>query len=456
MKILITDSYIALGDLKTNEISLVKSRFTYKDSSKAMTKRGFDKRKVKSVCFAAQKKGALILRTGFLKELFVLLKENRMQISEVKDKRTKYKKKEYSYEQLRKLFNPDFKYVEHQINSLKALLKTNVGIIKAPTSAGKTEIIIALMTLTKHPTLILVDSVSLAEQNMKRINDAGLDCGICSGQGVLYGKHMISTIGSYKKLTLSQFERVIVDECHIAGANTFQEFFETTNYPMRYGFSATPDGNDKYRYAKIRQYIGDVIFEIFTDELMDNEVMARPKIKMVNVDCMPTPSWDSAYEKCITNNERRNKKIAALAKDNIEEKKPTLILYKIIEHGKKLGEMIPDAVVLCGSDSQAVRKKAVDGFIDGTVLCLIASNIFKQGISINNVQTLINASGGKSKIEVLQKIGRSLRLHKDKDYALVYDFIDAGNRFTEKHSLQREHLYKKNGFIDIEVIDYDA
>jgi len=450
VKILVTDSYIAIGDIFKEEISSIKKRFTYKDMSKAMTKGGFNKRKVKTVCFAKQKGQALLLKSGFLQELILFIKSNGFYVSEFQDKRTKLINKKYTDEQLRKYFNPNFDYVEHQVRALKALLKTNIGIIKAPTSAGKTEIIIALMKITNLPTLILVDSVSLAIQTAKRINDAGVVCGICHGKGKIEEYNTISTIGSYKKLSsLTSYKMVIVDECHISAANRFQEFFNITSYPYRFGFSATPDGNDKYKFALIRQNLGDTIFEIQVKELIDNKVMVAPKIKFINTKCPPTPSWDVTYEKCIVKNTDRNDKVVKLA---LEQKVPTLILYKIIEHGKILGEKIPNSIVLSGTDSNKVREEAIEKFKSGEIKYLIASNIFKQGISINNIETLINASGGKSKIEVLQKIGRALRNHEGKDYALVYDFMDNGNRFTEKHSLQREHLYKKVGFEDIEFI----
>ena len=451
MKILITDAYIAIGDISKVEIVYIKEHFTFKDMSKAMTANGFNKRKVKTICFAKQKGKALVMRAGFLKELFELIKEENFIISKIEDKRTKLISNDYDDKKLRSFFDPKFDYVEHQIRALKALLKTNVGIIKAPTSAGKSEIIIALMKITKLPTLILVDSVSLASQTAKRINDADVECGICHGKARIDGFNVISTIGSYKKLgDLTRYKMIIVDECHISGSKRFQDFFETTNYPYRFGFSATPDGNDKYRFATIRQFLGDIISEIYTGELIENKVMVKPKIKFINVDCPPTPSWDAAYEKCIVKNKDRNNKIVKIA---LEQNVPTLILYNIIEHGKALGELIPNSIVLSGADSNSVREDAIEKFKKGEIKYLIASKIFKQGISINNIQTLINASGGKSKIEVLQKIGRALRLHKGKDYALVYDFFDRGNKFTERHSLQREHLYKKTGFDDIEIID---
>jgi len=452
MKLLITNTHIGITDLTDVEKKIIKSEFTFKDMSQAMNKGVFDKRKVKLVDFTISKNKSLVLRSGFLQDFLKLAKEYNFKIEQVVDERKKFphQKKNYSNDELKQYFNSDFKYIEHQIRALKALLKTNWGIIKAPTSSGKTNVIIALLKIIQVRTLILVDNISLAKQTMERINDDGLDCGICTGNGKISGYHMVSTIGSVKKLSLSEYECVIVDEAHIAAANRFQEFFKQTSYPLRFGFSATPDGNDKYRFALIRQYLGNIISEIYTDELLENQVITPPEIHFKKIECVPTLDWASAYDKAIVNNEERNKIIANIANNSDAA---TLVLYKIIEHGEKLASMIPGSILLHGENTQAEREEAINKFKKGEVRVLIASNIFKQGISINNIEVLINASGGKSKIEVLQKIGRALRKHPGKDVALVYDFIDKTNRFTYKHSLQRMHLYKSTGYTNILIED---
>ena len=448
MKLLIKDTHMALGDLTKFEQLNIIERFTYKDQSKAMTRGGFDKKKVKKVRFSITKGNNLIMRTGFLKELILHCKSLNIKITDIDDRRTKFPhQRDYDFSELRKYFNPDFKYVDHQMRALRMLLKTNLGIIKAPTSAGKTEIIIALMKITKLPTLILVDNVSLANQTMERIDEAGLNCGICHGKGKILGTHMCSTIQSAKKLNLSDYTMLIIDECHIAGAKGFQEFLEKTSYPLRFGFSATPDGNDAYRFATIRQHIGDVIEEILTDELIENDVMTKPEIHFKSVSCIPTMDWQAAYDANIVENVDRNQLVANLAN---ESGTPTLVLVKIIEHGEKIMKLLKeDALYLHGGSSIQEREDAIHKFKKGEVRILVASNIFKQGVSINNIECLINASGGKSKIEVLQKIGRGLRKSPGKDVALVYDFLDEGNDFTYRHSLQRERLYREAGFEDI-------
>jgi len=180
--------------------------------------------------------------------------------------------------------------------------------------------------------------------------------------------------------------------------------------------------------------------------------MVKPKIKFIEVECRKTNSWESAQDKCIVNNKKRNKIITELAN---KQEEATLVLYKIIEHGEILSEEIENSVLLSGQNSNVEREQAIKDFKDGKIKVLIASNIFKQGISISNIKVLINASGGKSKIEVLQKIGRALRKFENKPYALVYDFMDIGNKFTNRHSVQRENLYKKVGFTDIEIVSKD-
>ena len=99
----------------------------------------------------------------------VFAKENKIQITEFEDNRTHFpfQEKEWTHDELRKYFNPNFKYVEHQIRALQSMIKTNTGIVVAPTSAGKSSIISAMIRLTKLPTLILVNKVMLGEQIMQ-------------------------------------------------------------------------------------------------------------------------------------------------------------------------------------------------------------------------------------------------------------------------------------------------
>ena len=450
MKILIKDTHIGLSDFSLYEEKIICDSLTFKDMSNAMSSRGFDSKKVKKVCFASKKKGFLIIRSGFLQELLLFCKKEGIKIEEIKDDRTKFPfQGKFEYEEIAKDFDPKFDYIDHQVKAVRAMLKANTGICKLPTSSGKSYILsIFLKRAVGVRSLILVEGVSLSIQLANDLRNDGHDVGICNGKGKKDGYHMVSTVGSVKKIGLEKFNCVVVDECHSSAAKGYQDFFEKTSFPLRYGLSATPEGNDSFRFAKIRQYLGGIITETKATELLDNNVITPPEIIFKKIECKPTLDWQSAYDKNIVHNKQRNNLVRSLALDSGV---PTLILYKIIEHGEILKELIPEATLLSGENSIKERQDAIDKFKSGEIRILIASNIFKQGISINNIQFFINASGGKSKIEVLQKIGRSLRKFEGKKKVPVIDFMDEGNSFTYKHSLQRLGLYKNAGFTDITI-----
>ncbi len=401
---------------------------------------------IKHVCFLKKVKDRYACRSGFLQEVAIFCRNNKIPVTKITDERTKFphQSKEWSYDELRSFYDPSFPYVEHQIQALKTLLKVNTGIVKIITGGGKTEIIIALMKATGLPTLILVNKITLANQTQQRIMKSGIDCGIATGSGIKLEYNMVATIGSVKKIPdLHKYKMLVVDELHNASSKQFQVFFEATSYPLRFGFSATPEGNDKYKYSKIRHHFGSVVAETTAKELMENDVITRPIIKFMEVECEPTIDWPSANNKCIMYNKKRNKIIC----DIIEKyKEPTLVLVKNIEHGEALRDAIPGSVFLSGIDDNRERIDIIEKFENREVSCIIATSILNEGISINVIRVLIIASGGKSSIQSSQRLGRSLRKDKGKMVAFVYDFKDLNNKYCYRHSVIRRDTYQKAGF----------
>jgi superfamily II DNA or RNA helicase len=443
----IDDRFLFLDFENNQEIILLKEAFTYEDASSAFRGGSFDKRKIKKVSFLKKKGKYYFLFSGFLKDLLLKCKENNIKINEVKDKRTKFSHQErnFSYEEI-KSYLPDFDYVEHQINALKCLLKKNNGIIKATTASGKTDTFIAFIKITQLPTLIIVNRITLASQIAARLEKAGVkDIGLFHSKSNKKGRITVSTIGSIKKIpNLDEFKVLILDETHRIQSNSYQEFLKNTSYPLRFGFSATPFSGDNYKWALIKQFIGDIIYEIKAKELIENNVIAKPEIELLHVQCPPTIDWYMANQKCIIENKQRNAKIIDLVK---QHNTPTLILIRNIEHGELLEDSIPGSQFVSGIDDNDIREDVIKRFEEGSLKVIISSNIFNEGISIDNIQLLIIASGGKSRIETTQKIGRSLRsMGGKKKKVFVYDFYDAGNKFTEKHSLMRKRTYIREGF----------
>jgi superfamily II DNA or RNA helicase len=73
------------------------------------------------------------------------------------------------------------------------------------------------------------------------------------------------------------------------------------------------------------------------------------------------------------------------------------------------------------------------------------NGIFSTGINIKSLRYLILASPFKSKIRVLQSIGRTLRLHADKvNGAIVFDPCDNTKYLREHSDIRMKHYAKEN------------
>ena len=76
---------------------------------------------------------------------------------------------------------------------------------------------------------------------------------------------------------------------------------------------------------------------------------------------------------------------------------------------------------------------------------------FSTGINIRNLHNVILASPSKSRIRVLQSIGRGLRTSDSKDAVTVYDIADdlkykTHTNFTLQHLLERLEIYNSENF----------
>ena len=452
INIILTDATIQI-DGDENELKKINKYETFDDSSACFSKGKYDITKLKHVPLMKNIKGRLVGFAGLAKEIILFCRNNNIKIENFEDKRTHFdfQTKDWTEEEL-KSFLPNFDYVEHQVRGLQALLKTNKGIIMGPTSSGKSSLMAAWLKLTNLPTLILTDRATLGAQLAQDFRDKGIDCGFCSGNGVRQGFCMVSTIQSVKKLDVSRFQMVLVDECHRSSSKSFQDFLASFGCPLKYGFSASPSNGNLLDFARIRQQLGSIIIQIKSNELMDNGVMAKAKINLVKIDCPETFDYPSANDLGIVHNKARNEVIKNIVEKHREEGY-ICILTRILEHGEELEKTIPGAVYLKGEDPLNKRMEVINKFNNGEIPVLIGSSILNEGISISNMKTLIMASGGLAKAQTIQKIGRVLRITKEKRQGIFYDFIDAGNKYLFKHSKRRISLYKEEGYDDITLLN---
>lgn len=128
------------------------------------------------------------------------------------------------------------------------------------------------------------------------------------------------------------------------------------------------------------------------------------------------------------------------------------------KHGKVLYNLIkkkyPDRKVffVCG-ETEALDREQVRHITEKEKDAIIIASYgtFSTGINIKNLHNAIFASPSKSKIRVLQSLGRLLRLGDNKISASLFDIADdlrykSYTNFTLKHYEERVKIYNGEKF----------
>ena len=152
----------------------------------------------------------------------------------------------------------------------------------------------------------------------------------------------------------------------------------------------------------------------------------------------------------IVSHAKRNnfiKKLGETVKGN------TLILFQLVEkHGKPLYDMIKDLnkkVFFVYGNTETKTREEIRGIVENEKNAIIIASYgtFSTGINIRNLHNIVFASPSKSRVRVLQSIGRGLRKGDNKDSVLIFDIADdisylSRQNFTYRHFQQRLNIYK--------------
>lgn len=352
---------------------------------------------------------------------------------------------------------------DYQHGATEAVLQATRGIVHLGTGGGKTEIAAALAKRAPVNWVFAVHRTMLAAQASERfIKRAGELLGtevgfIGDGKWQPGSRFTVATFQTlYKAMhdpkRQAWFDSVnglIVDECHTLPAKTFYETamrFRKAYY--RVGLSGTPlDRKDKRSFYSVAA-LGPVVYTYTAGDLVDDGVLAKPRICMVPVKQPGAfASWDIAYKTLVAQSGERNRYVVATAQ---KAQKPALVFVKLVEHGKRLAKMMQrrglKADFVWGSDSLASRQSAVKKLVRRDLDVLVCSVIFNEGVDIPELASVVVAAGGDSVISALQRIGRGMRKAEGKDTFEVWDFDDVGNKWLERHSKERKRAYLRERF----------
>jgi superfamily II DNA or RNA helicase len=364
---------------------------------------------------------------------------------------------------------------DYQREAVEACVSARRGIVRAPTGAGKTECFVGLIRKLPGKWLMLVHRDTLVSQAAERYKlRTGEEANILSRTtpdtwGIMPGLNGLTFQSLAAGLrrdaaavdkALTFVDGVIIDEAHTVPADTYFACLQRCQAEYRIGFSGTPLDRTDNRSLMAIAALGKVIYSIKASVLIEAGILAAPQITMVPVTQKAVSTFDPTsrnagaagfqklYKNHITQSTVRNEKIVELAG---LAPKPCMVFVKEIEHGRELKKACEKAgfrtEFVFGGTMNASRMGAIKSLERGDADVLIASVVFQEGVDIPSLESVIIASGGKSIIAALQRIGRGMRTNNGtKSVFKVYDILDLGVPSLEKHSRRRMNTYVREGY----------
>jgi len=360
---------------------------------------------------------------------------------------------------------------DYQIEAVEACIAAKRGICRAPTGSGKGDMIVGLVKRLPGRWLFLVHRDNLVSQQAKRYKKyTGLianemsrtpprDWKLVRGLNLMTLQSLAAGLRADRegvKIALSQLDGLVIDECHTSPADVYYNAIQQCHAEYRLGFSGTPLDRGDNRSLMAIACLGKVVYSIKPQVLIDAGFLAAPQITMVPVRQTASAEaraegFHGVYEELICASEERNAAIVEIVRG---APKPCMVFVRIVEHGRLLVRAMRaegiNTEFVWGEKSKLAREGAVERLERGDSEVLVASVVFQEGVDIPGLESVVVASGGKSIIAALQRVGRGMRTDGGRKVTFdVYDVLDLGSPMMERHSRRRMNTYVRESYATV-------
>jgi len=330
-------------------------------------------------------------------------------------------------------------------------------MVVLPTGSGKTVIFSELIKKRNVKTLVIAHRIELLEQALDKLVRVApdVDAGIFSGDRKCHDKQVtIASIqaasNALELLRAEDYQLLIIDEAHHAAAPTYQKLIKQLGFKpgeassktsdhkkLMVGFTATTKRGDKIGLKHIFQ---DVVFSMSIRKLVHRGFLVKPEglhVK-VGIDLKGIRTEMGDFKKASLRKVMLSDQARGIVVETIKRFAADLrgIVFSVdIEHSELLKKDIQASGFSCDAVHSKVslvdRKQRLEDFASGKLQFIVNPMILTEGFDCPRADCMINAAPTKNKSLYIQKAGRVLRIHPEKEKALLIDFGST----KKKHSL---------------------
>jgi superfamily II DNA or RNA helicase len=348
---------------------------------------------------------------------------------------------------------------EGQSEAVMAMFEREQGQVIAPPGRGKTEIALAFAATCRTRVLVVVHTHDLMKQWIDRAQQSvpGMAVGKIQGNTCQVEHLTIATAQTLKRHLRDggafwrQFGAIVIDEAHHAAAETWEWLLNVCPAYYRFGVTASEKRSDG-RQALVRFNIGPVIYKLkFESQVPMTVVPVKTGFK--------TRYNGQQYTRILqelVKDAERNRRTAELAIKEISAGNSVLVLSRQIAHLEaiyaEMNQVAPDgeynfneqAEIVTGQIPRGKRDKYISALRDGSLRCILGTQLFEEGVDVPRLNRIILAFPG-TEITALQKVGRGSRQSEGKTETIIYDMLDDLVRVLAKQYLRRKTWYQSVG-----------
>ncbi|MDR6998953.1 TOTE conflict system archaeo-eukaryotic primase domain-containing protein [Neobacillus niacini] len=395
----------------------------------------------------------LVLPRGSLEKLLDLLKKQSIKV-EIIDRM-------YEGEGIAVDFHG--KLSSQQSEVVDTLVKDNHGTLSATTGFGKTVVATAIIAKRKVSTLIIVHRTQLMKQWVERLanflNVSPKEIGqIGGGKNHITRKVDVATIqslnyGGQLKSFITQYGQIIVDECHIISAVTFENILKQIRPKYVLGLTATPKRKDGM-HPIITMQCGPIRCKIDAKSQAKVRPFGHRLITRKTQFTTKKTEFHDIYEE-LTADEAGNLLIFDDVLKALEEGRCPIILTERLEHletlKKQFNRFAKNIIVLAGNMKKKDQKKELERLAkipDNEERLIIATGKYiGEGFDDSRLDTLFLTMPISWTGTLKQYVGRLHREYEGKQEVQVYDYVDEKVPILKAMYEKRLSGYNSMGYV---------
>ncbi len=356
------------------------------------------------------------------------------------------------------------------------------GVVVLPTGTGKTYVALLAIEKAARPTMVIVPTIDLMNQWYDNLLAS---FGEPVGQigGGLHEFHPITVTtydSAWRRVEYwgNRYGLVVFDECHHLPGPTYLEAATASIAPFRLGLTATPERADGQEIL-LAELIGPIVYRREIREL-SGLFLAEYRVERRWVDLTPAEqeqyqrardeyrgfvesrgismAGQNGWRRFIQETSRSAEGRSAFRAYREQRRLALAPAGKLELLARLLAEHREDRVLVFTADNATVyeiarrflvpaityqtrtkeRRKILERFHSGEYRVLVTGQVLDEGVDVPAANVGVVLAGSGSTRQHVQRLGRLLRKHGDKQ-ALLYEVITRGTAEEYTSDRRRQH-----------------